>query len=112
MSDIITVVGRRIRMYRQKAGLSQNELGELADLHNTYIGQIERGEKNISIASLDKIINALNLTYEVFFAKINNLGSESIETASECYELIVRMSKKHQRLILDILRNISKITQD
>jgi transcriptional regulator with XRE-family HTH domain len=49
MSDINKDVGFRIRTLRQEKGFSQERLAELADLHRAYIGQIERGEKNIGL---------------------------------------------------------------
>lgn len=111
MTDIVKTVGNRIRLYRQKAGLSQSELGELAGLHNTYIGQIERGEKNVSLEAIDKIISALGLPYEVFYAKIGGNNSGVHETASECYEQIIKMDADNQRHILEIIRSIMKMTE-
>ncbi|MCM3745358.1 helix-turn-helix domain-containing protein [Sporosarcina luteola] len=55
MDDIVKVVGERIRYFRKKNGKSQEELAHQASLHNTYVGQLERGEKNASIESLYKI---------------------------------------------------------
>ena len=49
MSDINKDVGFRIRTLRQEKGFSQEKLAGLADLHRAYIGQIERGEKNIGL---------------------------------------------------------------
>jgi len=59
MSDINERVGLNIRRFREDKGLSQEKLAERAGLHRTYIGQIERGEKNIGIRNLEKIANAL-----------------------------------------------------
>lgn len=109
VTGIIEIVGNRVRTYRQKAGLSQSELGELAGLHNTYIGQIERGEKNVSLEAIDKVITALNLPYEVFFAKIKNIGNDRRDMASECYEQIISMDSKQQRLLLNIIENIQEM---
>lgn len=64
--------GRVIRDLRKKQGLSQEELAEKAGLHRTYIGMIERGEKNITLENIDKIAKALNVQIEELFAKINN----------------------------------------
>lgn len=55
-------IGLRIRKERITQGLSQEELADLATVHRTYIGMIERGEKNITLHKLKKIANALNTT--------------------------------------------------
>lgn len=51
--------GKKVREVRKKQGLSQEELGAKAKLHRTYIGMIERGEKNITLESMEKIAKAL-----------------------------------------------------
>lgn len=61
MAKINKTVGFNIRKYRQKAGLSQEALAFQADLHRAYIGQIERGEKNIGVQNLEKIADALKI---------------------------------------------------
>ncbi len=53
--------GQKVREIRQKQGLSQEELAFKADLHRTYIGMIERGEKNITLTNIEKIARALNI---------------------------------------------------
>ena len=58
--------GERVRELREKAGLSQEELGFQAGLHRTYIGSIERGEQNVSIDNIHKITKALKISlYEL-----------------------------------------------
>ena len=59
MDDISVIVGLNIRKVREDKGLSQEDLADLADLHRTYIGQVERGEKNLTIRSLERIAKAL-----------------------------------------------------
>ena len=49
MSDINKEVGFNIRRIREERGISQEKLAALADLHRAYVGQIERGEKNIGL---------------------------------------------------------------
>lgn len=61
MSDINKEVGLNIRKIREDKELSQEKLAALADLHRTYIGQIERGEKNIGLRNLEKIAKALGV---------------------------------------------------
>ena len=58
MSDIAKIIGQRIRNYRTQKGLSQEKLAELAGCHPTYIGQLERGEKNATLESVEKIAKA------------------------------------------------------
>ncbi len=61
-------MGERIRTLRKERGWSQEELGEKADLHHTYVGAVERGEKNASIDTLDKIAVAFNIEILDLFA--------------------------------------------
>ena len=61
MTDINKKVGENIRKYREKKGLTQETLAHEADLHRAYIGQIERGEKNIGVKNLEKIAKALDI---------------------------------------------------
>jgi transcriptional regulator with XRE-family HTH domain len=55
------VVGGRIRVFRQQAGLTQEKLAEKADLHYNFIGEVERGNLDISVGSLLKVSKALGL---------------------------------------------------
>jgi transcriptional regulator with XRE-family HTH domain len=59
--------GRRVRRERTKRGLSQERLGELAHLHRTYIGMIERAEKNITLGNIEKVARALDVRVRGLF---------------------------------------------
>jgi transcriptional regulator with XRE-family HTH domain len=61
MADINKQVGEKIRKRRLELGLSQEQLAHESDLHRAYIGQIERGEKNIGIQNLEVIAKALKV---------------------------------------------------
>lgn len=61
MNTINKKVGFNIRKYREKKGWSQEKLALESDLHRAYIGQIERGEKNIGVKNLEKIANSLSI---------------------------------------------------
>lgn len=60
-SEINIRIGNKIREIRQSKGLSQEQLAEIAEVHRTYIGMIERAEKNITLVSLEKIAKALEV---------------------------------------------------
>ncbi len=59
--DILVKFGSKVRKYRESLNLSQEELAELANLHRTYIGMIERAEKNITLLNIEKISKALDV---------------------------------------------------
>jgi transcriptional regulator with XRE-family HTH domain len=54
-------VGEKIRHYRNQADLTQEKLAEKADLHHNFIGEVERGNMDISLGSLVKIAKALSI---------------------------------------------------
>ena len=70
MSEIAKTVGQRIRNYRTQLGYSQEKLAELSGCHPTYIGQLERGEKNATLESVEKISSALGVTQQEQIYKI------------------------------------------
>ncbi len=59
--SILIKFGRRVREERSKRKLSQEQLAELANMHRTYIGMIERAEKNITLINIEKIAKALKI---------------------------------------------------
>jgi transcriptional regulator with XRE-family HTH domain len=68
-TDIYAALGATVKAHRRNRGWSQEELGERAGLHPSYIGQIERGTKKISLATLQKLVTA-------FKVKISDLLQE------------------------------------
>ncbi len=60
-SRILILFGQRVREERLKQGLSQELLAEKAGVHRTYIGMIERAEKNITLINIEKIAKALGV---------------------------------------------------
>jgi transcriptional regulator with XRE-family HTH domain len=59
--------GNKVRALRKANGMSQEDLSFDADLHRTYIGMIERAEKNISLLNIEKIAKALNVEIKDLF---------------------------------------------
>ncbi|MED3882814.1 helix-turn-helix transcriptional regulator [Priestia megaterium] len=62
--ELKVLLGKRIRELRIIKGISQEELASIADIHRTYIGAIERGEKNITVCTASKVAQSLNITLE------------------------------------------------
>ena len=62
MSDMRQIFGKHLRQLREKKGLTQEELGDKANMHFTYIGQIERGLRNPSLINIHKLAKALNVS--------------------------------------------------
>lgn len=60
-SSILEIFGKRVRKERLLQRISQEELAARAGVHRTYIGMIERAEKNITLGNIEKISNALNI---------------------------------------------------
>lgn len=59
--------GKRIRTLRQEKRLSQEELAQLAGIDRTYIGGVERGERNISLLNIKKLVDALGINTKDLF---------------------------------------------
>lgn len=77
MSEIAKTIGQRVRNYRIDKGLSQEKLAELSGCHPTYIGQVERGEKNATLESIEKIASAMNVSLAQLFEKIGESSTDS-----------------------------------
>ena len=70
MNGIRHKLGKRIRQIREAMKISQEELAERSGLHRTYIGSVERGERNLSIEAINKIAKALEVSLAVLFKGI------------------------------------------
>lgn len=108
MSEIAKTVGQRIRSYRIGKGLSQEQLAELSGCHATYVGQLERGEKNATLESIERIALALNISLSVLFEKLGGEGGEENRIPLACYELLSAKSKTEQEQLYRILHELDK----
>lgn len=64
---ILVLFGKKVQELRKQNFLSQEELADKANLHRTYIGMIERAEKNITLVNIEKLANALNVSINTLF---------------------------------------------
>lgn len=70
MNQDLKRFGQRVRELRQAAGLSQEALAERAGLHRTYVGGIERGERNVSILNILQLSRALRIRASELFMRL------------------------------------------
>ncbi len=68
--EVLNKFGKEVRRLRKEKGLSQQQLADRAGLHRTYIGMIERAEKNITLLSVERITIALNVKIKDLFCEI------------------------------------------
>lgn len=68
--DKLKAFGEKIRKIRTERGLSQEKLAFLSGLHRTYVGAIERGERNVSFRNIEKIANTLKVDLEELFRNL------------------------------------------
>lgn len=111
MSEIAKIVGQRLRQRRNDLGYSQEYTSERAGLHPTYIGQLERGEKNATIESVEKVCLALDMPMEDLFRNILPLESVS-RPAQRAYDLIISLSSKEQEAMCVMVENMVKFKRE
>lgn len=66
-TEILIYIGKKIKENRLQKNLSQEKFAELTGLHRTYIGMIERAEKNITVSTLEKITKVLDIKLKDLF---------------------------------------------
>jgi len=101
-------LGRRIRSLRKAQGLTQEDLGEKANLHYTYIGAVERGECNISLKNIEKIATALDITLSELFSFPSGYQAATKEETL-ISEIVGMLKNKHPKtigLIREVARDI------
>ena len=111
-------MGSRIRNEREKLGLSREKFAEILDLSSYYIGQIERGERNMSLDTLVKVSSSLNASidfilkgYTHYMEGIlaretmeNNYKNELDDEIKEILDLLTGTSKEDLRLVKDMIK--------
>jgi transcriptional regulator with XRE-family HTH domain len=98
-------VGKRIRELRKAKGWTQEQLAESASLHYSYIGGVERGDRNISLETLEKIITAFNVPaielfrFEVEVQRSNALDEHMALLSSKNAEEIAALTRVTREVI-------------
>lgn len=108
MSDIAKIIGKRLRGYRSSVGYSQEKLADKAGLHPTYIGQVERGEKNLTIESLEKITSALDIPMASVFEKVEDRRDDN-NFSLKAYDLLSHKTPAEREKLYNILLEIESL---
>lgn len=107
---LLQMIGIRIKQVRKKKGLTQEELAEKAGINASYMGTVERGERNISIETLEKIIRGLDMTPSDFFQfheiNIENLTNDNHHILEVVKSLLHNRSLEENKLILRVIQDI------
>jgi transcriptional regulator with XRE-family HTH domain len=74
---ILISFGKAVRSYREKLGISQEKLADRCGLHRTYLGAIERGERNVSLINIERIARSLDVSLEELFAQVDKQQREA-----------------------------------
>ncbi|WP_455495094.1 helix-turn-helix domain-containing protein [Gemmiger sp.] len=101
-------LGQRIRVERTARKMTQEELAERADLHPTYIGQVERGEKSLTIASLEKIVEGLGISFSDLFENLQP-PTKPASYAMQCYDKISAYPKETQKQFYELICAAEKL---
>jgi transcriptional regulator with XRE-family HTH domain len=68
MDDIRIKFGKALRQKRHKLGVSQEEFADMCELDRTYLGGIERGERNVALVNIEKVAKALRISLSKLFS--------------------------------------------
>ncbi|MFC4306221.1 helix-turn-helix domain-containing protein [Cohnella boryungensis] len=111
MSKLAAHVGTKIRMFRKNRGLTQEQLGEKVQQPQSYLGGIERGEKNISLDTIDKISNALGIRPVDLFSAYPETGRKNDEEklADAITLLLKSRSVGEIKVILKLIEDVLKV---
>ena len=114
MNDLLVLLGKRIHELRAAKKWSQEEFAHVSGFHRTYVGQIERGEKNMSFDNLAKVADALGVTMATLLDGLENgsaanlkvpraeAGSrgikDAVHRALEAQKLVKRLKLQHAEM--------------
>ena len=98
-------LGKRIRTERRKQDLTQEKLAEMADISDSFLGHIERGGRTLSIETLAKIANSLNLSIEYIVCGEFNYQPGMLP--AEVLDALNRMSVSQRRVFLNIMKTLA-----
>lgn len=107
--DITHEIGIRIRHYRKAKSITQEQLAEICGLHPTYIGQLERGEKNATVEIIYKIALGLNIPMSRLFEDMEKMNTDPKNIPADIYHQLLSLPYEKQQEIMIIISDIMKL---
>lgn len=112
MSKIAGIIGKRIRQYRDAKGISQEELAHRSNMHASHLGQVERGEKTATLDTIEKIVNALGITFEELFSFKHVPSNTEEPTIEKILSYLTIMTPAEQNDVLKVVKILAKWKHD
>jgi transcriptional regulator with XRE-family HTH domain len=98
-------LGNRLRQLRNDRALSQEKVAHIADITPAYLGQVERGTKNVTVFTLEKICRALNISLAEFFSVAHiDSAKEADEIANQILHQLNGRSEAEKQAILRLVK--------
>jgi transcriptional regulator with XRE-family HTH domain len=104
--NTVRMIGERIRYYRTMRNLTQEEIAECIGSTGSYVGRIERGEKNVKIETLEKIADALNVNVLLLFQQDTLEPLQDHPWIIKCVSLLLEQPERNQHKAYRILKEI------
>lgn len=105
-------IGNRVKELRTKNKLSQEQLALRAEITTAYLGQIERGEKNPTVVTIERICTALGIRLSDFFSNQPFLAAEEDAVLNQILFELKGCSAAEKQEILQIIKHALKLKQD
>jgi transcriptional regulator with XRE-family HTH domain len=102
--EILKRFGERIRISRIRKGLTQEQLAKLLDSHENYLGALERGEKNVTLKVVEKIVKELDISLEELFRSIDPI--DKYDQITLIAELLKDKSTEDRDFILHMVESM------
>ena len=106
MNDITLKIGNRIKQLRNARGISQEELSLASGLNRAFLGQLERGEKNATVRTVDKICNALEISLHEFFSFEADQVDRTTDTFIKLSSMFKELREEEIEQIVNIVKQI------
>ena len=104
-------LGERLRNLRQNRGMSQEQVAHIADITPAYLGQVERGTKNITVHTLEKVCTALNISLSDFFSTAKERDKSIDEVSNQILHQLHDKSKSEKQAVLKMVKLVFSIKE-